>query len=224
MACGCFQSRPHPETTTRPMHREKAVRLAPGQVRPAWPSRVGTSADAGWDRAVVCDSCAKAQRDTGRVVACSVLGRRIGDVLGDANAACPRGKWGQFDGHKPTIRWCGVSWIGAPEPLRWRVLLRLGRNPRLTSCGCIVVLARGRFRAYLEPIFAISPLLRRWVADEVLPSIREARRAIRDAFPASTSPRPAIGRGCTTRRASPGGTGPTVRCGCGTAPQPQQAM
>jgi hypothetical protein len=70
-------------------------------------------------------------------------------------------------------RYRGALWFGAPEPVRWGLGLRMGREPRVGGCGCVVAWKSGRWGRWLSPWMEASPAARRWVLGVAMPAVRE---------------------------------------------------
>jgi hypothetical protein len=100
-------------------------------------------------RAAMCQTCPMAQREaSGSAVACLVLGKPVVHLVGGVEA-CPVGRHPDQVG---VVRWAGARWLGVPEPLRWRLVWALGREPRgLVGCGCLASLKASWAGPWLEP-------------------------------------------------------------------------
>jgi hypothetical protein len=101
------------------------------------------------DRAAMCQTCDRSRRNaSGSAVECRVLGRPIVAAVVES-MACPIGRWPDARGR---VRWLGLWWLGVPEPLRWRLVAALRREPRgLTGCGCVAALKESRLGPIVEP-------------------------------------------------------------------------
>ena len=115
----------------------------PGSTTPTQSSRYVAS------RAALCQTCRHAMRDDRRgAVACRLSGRKIVSLVVSAHA-CPIGRHPDDDG---IVRWMGLRWMGVPEPLRWRLVWMLRREPRgLHGCGCVAAIKASRAAAWIEP-------------------------------------------------------------------------
>jgi hypothetical protein len=100
-------------------------------------------------RAALCQTCTHAARDNRHgATGCRISGRSIVALSVSADA-CPVGRHPDGSG---IVRWMGMRWIGVPEPLRWRLVWALGREPRgLVGCGCLARLKASRAGPWLEP-------------------------------------------------------------------------
>lgn len=109
-------------------------------------------------RAAICQLCPHAERDARHgATACGRTGQPIVALVVRA-AACPVGRHPDAAGD---VRWFGVRWHGVPEPLRWRLVWMLGREPRgLVGCGCVARLKASRLGPWLEPWMDAVPALR----------------------------------------------------------------
>lgn len=114
-------------------------------------------------RAAMCQTCRAATRNArGSAVTCTIHGKSIISVA-DASNACPLNRHPNREGR---IRWLGLEWLGAPEPIRWRLVWALGREPRgLVGCGCVAALKASSVGPILEPWLEGIGLLRRRLAD-----------------------------------------------------------
>ena len=108
------------------------------------------------NKAAMCQTCPKSIKHGGSAVTCSVNGKSVTQYA-HAFEDCSLGRF------KATgeIRWCGVDWLGTPEPLRWVLTWQLGRNPRnLTGCGCIKAVKESWLGPWLDSWFEGITLLR----------------------------------------------------------------
>ena len=101
------------------------------------------------DRAAMCQTCRHARRaSNGSAIACTITSRDIGSIVVD-RASCPIARHPDDDG---IVRWMGLRWMGVPEPLRWRLVWMLRREPRgLRGCGCVAAIKASRASAWIEP-------------------------------------------------------------------------
>ena len=59
---------------------------------------------------------------------------------------------GRHPDREGRIRWAGADWLGVPEPIRWRLVWALGREPRgLVGCGCLAAVKASWAGPWLEP-------------------------------------------------------------------------
>ena len=100
-------------------------------------------------KAAMCQTCPHADRNArGDARGCGLLRLGIVDVT-TSLTACPIGRHPDANGR---IRWLGVEWLGVPEPIRWRLVWALGREPLgLAGCGCLARLKASRAGPWLEP-------------------------------------------------------------------------
>ena len=81
-------------------------------------------------------------------MACKINGREVAALVYQADV-CPLGRHPDREGR---IRWAGADWLGVPEPIRWRLVWALGREPRgLVGCGCLAAVKASRAGPWLEP-------------------------------------------------------------------------
>ena len=106
----------------------------------------------------MCQTCPlSAKNDHGSAVSCTVNGKGIIEMAALLNAPCPMARFGD----KNHTRWLGMTWIGVPEPLRWKLVWLLKRQPvGLDGCGCIRSVKESQFGPYLEPLLEGISLLR----------------------------------------------------------------
>ena len=125
--------------------------------------RTPQAADLTASRAAMCQTCRHAKRsEKGSAVACTINGREV-IALAHEPESCPAARHPDGDGR---VRWLGLEWLGVPEPLRWRLVLALGREPRgLVGCGCVAALKASAVGPILEPWMEGIGLLRRRLAD-----------------------------------------------------------
>lgn len=125
--------------------------------------RTPQAADLTASRAAMCQTCRHAKRSaTGSAVACTINGREV-IALAHEPESCPTARHPDGDGR---VRWLGLEWLGVPEPLRWRLVWALGREPRgLVGCGCVAALKASAVGPILEPWLDGIGLLRRRLAD-----------------------------------------------------------
>lgn len=125
--------------------------------------RTPQAADLTASRAAMCQTCRHAKRAaTGSAVACTINGREV-IALAHEPESCPAARHPDGEGR---VRWIGLEWLGVPEPLRWRLVLALGREPRgLVGCGCVAALKASAVGPILEPWMEGVGLLRRRLAD-----------------------------------------------------------
>lgn len=111
----------------------------------------------------MCQTCRHAKRSaTGSAVACTINGREV-IALAHEPESCPTARHPDGEGR---VRWFGLEWHGVPEPLRWRLVWALGREPRgLVGCGCVTSLKASAVGPILEPWMEGIGLLRRRLAD-----------------------------------------------------------
>jgi len=109
-------------------------------------------------KAAMCHVCPHGERDGGvGVVACTISGKNILQATA-SDATCPQGRFPDADG---IVVWRGLRWLGVPEPLRWRLVWDLGREPRhLDGCGCIAAIKASWIGPVLEPWLEGVSLLR----------------------------------------------------------------
>jgi hypothetical protein len=125
--------------------------------------RTPQAADLTASRAAMCQTCRHAKRSaTGSAVACTINGREV-IALAHEPESCPAARHPDGEGR---VRWIGLEWLGVPEPLRWRLVWALGREPRgLVGCGCVAALKASAVGPILEPWLDGIGLLRRRLAD-----------------------------------------------------------
>ena len=125
--------------------------------------RTPQAADLTASRAAMCQTCRHAKRAaTGSAVACTINGREV-IALAHEPASCPTARHPDGEGR---VRWLGLEWLGVPEPLRWRLVLALGREPRgLVGCGCVAAIKASAVGPILEPWLEGIGLLRRRMAE-----------------------------------------------------------
>ena len=125
--------------------------------------RTPQAADLTASRAAMCQTCRHAKRAaTGSAVACTINGREV-IALAHEPESCPAARHPDGEGR---VRWIGLEWLGVPEPLRWRLVWALGREPRgLVGCGCVAALKASAVGPILEPWLDGIGLLRRRLAD-----------------------------------------------------------
>lgn len=101
------------------------------------------------DRAAMCQTCPRSIKSAaGSAITCTVLGRPVVEVV-TTGMPCPDGRHPDAAG---VVRWAGLRWLGVPEPLRWRLVWALGREPRgLSGCGCVEAVKASRAGPWLEP-------------------------------------------------------------------------
>lgn len=111
----------------------------------------------------MCQTCPFAERlPSGSAITCTISGRSILAAV-NVEDACPVGRHPDRDGR---VRWLGAEWHGVPEPIRWRLVWMLGREPRgLVGCGCVAALKASTVGPILEPWLEGVGLLRRRMAD-----------------------------------------------------------
>ena len=111
--------------------------------------QVAKATDLTASRAAMCQACRHSKRAaTGSAVACTINGRDVSALVYQADA-CPMGRHPDREGR---IRWAGADWLGVPEPIRWRLVWDLGREPRgLVGCGCLAAVKASRAGPWLEP-------------------------------------------------------------------------
>ena len=108
-------------------------------------------------KAAMCHLCPHGERDGVGVVACTISGKDILQATA-SDAVCPLGRHPDADG---IVVWWGLRWLGVPEPLRWRLVWDLGREPRhLDGCGCIAAIKASWLGPVLEPWLEGVTLLR----------------------------------------------------------------
>lgn len=118
-------------------------------------------------RAAMCQACPLADRSPGgSAVMCTVQGRSIVSIVHHEDA-CPMGRHPDREGR---VRWAGADWLGVPEPIRWRLVWDLGREPRgLVGCGCLAAVKASRAGPWLEPwlegVQALRTRLAGFIAD-----------------------------------------------------------
>jgi len=100
-------------------------------------------------RAAMCQTCRHAERNSdGGATACTLVQLTIAHVVQSPDV-CPIGRHPDAAGR---VRWLGLEWLGVPEPIRWRLVWALGREPRgLTGCGCLAAVKASRAGPWLEP-------------------------------------------------------------------------
>jgi hypothetical protein len=101
------------------------------------------------DRAAMCQTCHRSVKSAaGSAITCTVLGRPIVEVV-TTGITCPDGRHPDAAG---VVRWAGADWLGVPEPIRWRLVWDLGREPQgLIGCGCLAAVKASRAGPWLEP-------------------------------------------------------------------------
>jgi hypothetical protein len=111
--------------------------------------RTPQAADLTASRAAMCQTCRHAKRAaTGSAVACTINGREV-IALAHEPDSCPAARHPDGEGR---VRWLGLDWLGVPEPLRWRLVWALGREPRgLVGCGCLASQKASWAGPWLEP-------------------------------------------------------------------------
>jgi hypothetical protein len=111
--------------------------------------RTPQAADLTASRAAMCQTCRHAKRTaTGSAVACKINGREV-IALAHEPESCPLGRHPDGEGR---VRWLGAEWHGVPEPIRWRLVWALGREPRgLVGCGCLAAVKASWAGPWLEP-------------------------------------------------------------------------
>jgi len=107
----------------------------------------------------MCQTCPKAIRSArGSAIACTLNGKAVESIV-TMGHPCPLGRHPDADGR---VRWLGLEWLGVPEPLRWRLVWALGREPRgLVGCGCVAAIKGSAVGPILEPWMEGVGLLRR---------------------------------------------------------------
>lgn len=154
MGCGCNQS--------------NSMGEAPRGEMVAAPYSIET-------RAAICSACPKGQRIGGRTVACTINNRPI--LANLTEGTCPLGRFPSSSGE---VRWMGATWLGVPEPLRWLLVLRLGRNPSLPHCGCVAALKASRLAPWLSILGEASVALRERAA-KLFSEFRAAMKDLKSA-------------------------------------------
>lgn len=106
----------------------------------------------------MCQTCPHADFNrSGSATTCTVNGHRVLSLALSTRFECPVGRY-RTDG---SVWWRGVEWIGTPEPLRWLLVWKLGREPNnLSGCGCIRAVKESWAGKYLEPWVEGVSLLR----------------------------------------------------------------
>lgn len=99
--------------------------------------------------AAMCQTCPKAKRGrAGAAIACTLNGKAVESIV-TMGHPCPLGRHPDADGR---VRWLGADWLGVPEPIRWRLVWDLGREPRgLVGCGCLAAVKASWAGPWLEP-------------------------------------------------------------------------
>jgi hypothetical protein len=116
---------------------------------------------------VMCMHCPHYERDRApwRCMADPELRPRdtIIELTVHGQPSCPLGR---HPDHAGLVRWMGTAWIGVPEPLRWRHMLTVKREP--PWCGCIANLKH-------------SPRLAKWAPwlGDAMRHVHLLRRALR---------------------------------------------
>jgi hypothetical protein len=108
-----------------------------------------SAADLRPTRAAMCQACPFAERlPSGSAITCTISGRSILAAV-HVEDACPMGRHPDRDGR---VRWAGADWLGVPEPIRWRLVWDLGREPQgLVGCGCLAAVKASWAGPWLEP-------------------------------------------------------------------------
>lgn len=112
-------------------------------------------------KAAMCQTCPHAERGTnGGAIGCTIDNKKIVDIVQSTTANCPVNR---FAAGTNATQYFGLTFNGAPEPVRWLVTHAKGRNVDLDGCGCITALKGSTFGAYLEPwLEGISTLRHRY--------------------------------------------------------------
>jgi hypothetical protein len=100
-------------------------------------------------RAAMCQTCPRSIKAAdGSAITCTALGRPIEEIV-VVGVECPDGRHPDAAG---VVRWAGADWLGVPEPIRWRLVWDLGREPQgLIGCGCLAAVKASRAGPWLEP-------------------------------------------------------------------------
>lgn len=111
----------------------------------------------------MCASCRYVPDDMGVSKPCPKAHRLLplSESVRRSWITCELGRWPDAEG---VVTWRGRRWFGVPDPLRWRVMFRLGREGALPGCGCDVENKAGRWGKWLSPWMEISGELRAVVA------------------------------------------------------------
>lgn len=128
-------------------------------------------------RAGMCLSCPHLPGDEGLERPCPLNTSLVALSIAVAHEAstCREDRWPGTDGQ---VSWKRRRWLGVPDLLRWRVLLRLGREGKLPGCGCDARLKASKAGTWLDPWMRISGEARGAVA-RIMQGWKDTREAMK---------------------------------------------